>query len=103
MIEAVMIEAVMIEAVMIEAIGIGNINIGAIRIRAIRIKAMKTNWFALVALLVPVLGHAEPCKVVDSELQGIFEGRCGKGLASGKPLRFDRRIHISASPSRDDW
>ena len=81
MIEAVMIEAVMIEAVMIEAIGIGNINIGAIRIRAFRTGAMETNWFAL---LVPVLGHAEPCKVVDSELQGIFEGRCWNGLASGK-------------------
>jgi hypothetical protein len=45
---------------------------------------MNTNWIALVALLVPVSGHAEPCKVVDEELQGFFEGRCWNGLADGK-------------------
>ncbi len=45
---------------------------------------MKTSWFALIVLLVPVLGHAEPCKVLDSELQGFYEGGCWRGLASGK-------------------
>ena len=45
---------------------------------------MNTSWIALVALLVPVSGHAEPCKVMDEELQGFFEGRCRNGLADGK-------------------
>ena len=74
----------MIKAVTIEARRIGTIKIKAITIKAIKIKEMKTNLFALVALLVPVLGHAEPCKVVDQELQGFFEGRCWNGLADGK-------------------
>jgi hypothetical protein len=45
---------------------------------------MKISFFALLVLLMPVSGYAEPCKVVDPELQGFYEGRCWNGLASGK-------------------
>ena len=48
------------------------------------IQAMKTYRLALIALLVPVLANAEPCKVVDPELQGFYEGGCRRGLAHGK-------------------
>lgn len=44
---------------------------------------MKTIWFALIALLLPVAGQAEPCTVIDPELQGIYEGSCWRGMASG--------------------
>ena len=45
---------------------------------------MKTSWIALVVLLAPLSGYAEPCKVLDEELQGFYEGRCRNGLADGK-------------------
>ncbi len=45
---------------------------------------MKTVWFALIALSMPVLANAEQCRVVDPELLDYFEGGCRRGLAHGK-------------------
>lgn len=45
---------------------------------------MKTYWFAMIGVLVPVLANAEPCKVIDPELQDFYDGGCRRGLAHGK-------------------
>lgn len=44
---------------------------------------MKRTLIALFALLLPIAGYAESCTVIDPELQGVYEGGCWRGLASG--------------------
>ena len=50
----------------------------------IRVKLTTTSLLTFIALLVPVLANAEPCKVIDPELQDYYEGGCRRGLAHGK-------------------
>ncbi|MGD8477525.1 MAG: hypothetical protein PVI98_10275 [Burkholderiales bacterium] len=44
---------------------------------------MRTGWLLLL-LMMPLTGLAGECRVLDSELQGFYEGGCRNGLADGK-------------------